>query len=311
MSWTLQLGARLDAKLYARTQARREWAAQGWPEGMRWLDLADGHRLRIFDTAGPGPVLLMMPDGPCTIEHYLPLINRLRVNLRVICVDLPGFGMSAPRSDYTHRLHEGAAILLQTLDALQIERAALAASCVNGYYALAAARQAPDRIQHLFLSQTPSLAQMQRWTRQIVPKTIRTPVIGQALAFQHRSKIAHGWYKAALARREDRSHYQHTATGVLHAGGCYCFAGVVQGMSETRLQDLLDVQTPCTTLWGEADRSHPQHDGNSVTELIPHARLTRAPNAGHFPDLEAAPQFAQQVLDVLAPDTLYPLCACA
>lgn len=311
MNWLRQLGARLDARLYAGSQARREWTAQGWPEGMRWLQLADGHQLRIFDTAGPGPVLLMMPDGPCTIEHYLPLINRLRANLRVVCVDLPGFGMSAPRNDYSHQLHEGASVLRQTLDALQIERAALAASCVNGYYALAAARQAPDRIQHLFLSQTPALAQLQAWTRRVVPKAIRTPILGQSLAFQHRGKIAHGWYKAALARREDRPHFQQTAAGVLHAGGCYCFAGVVQGMSDTCLQDLLDVKTPCTALWGEADRSHPGQDGSSLRDLIPHARLTRARHAGHFPDLEAAPQFAQQVLDVLAPNTLYPLCACA
>lgn len=301
----MSLASALDARVYAGLASQREAASRQWPSDMRWLDLADGHRLRIVDTGGAGPALLIVPDGPCTVEHYLPVIAQLRDHLRVICLDLPGFGMSAPRSGYRHRLDDGARILLQALDALQLNSAALAASCGNGFYAMAAARQAPQRIEHLFLSQTPALADMQRWVRQIVPWPIRLPVLGQFLAYQNRHQIAHGWYKVALAERDQRAPFQQTAAATLKAGGCYCFAGVVQGLSHTRAEDLLGIDTPSTALWGLKDRSHGQCAPTSLHAHLPQARISTAEAAGHFPDLEAAHQFIAQILNVLAPAAAY------
>lgn len=297
----MSLSARLDALAYARLMPQREAARAQWTADMRWLDLPDGQRLRILDTGGQQDALLIVPDGPCTVEHYLPLIEQLRASLRVICLDLPGFGMSAPGPHYRHRLEDGAQVLLQVLDTLNLDTAAIAASCCNGYYAMAAARQAPTRVSHLFLSQTPSLTDMQRWVQRIVPSPIRVPLLGQALAYAKRQQIAHGWYKVALADREQRGSFQQTAKQALDNGGCYCFASVVQGFSDCHADALQGINTPVTSLWGMKDRSHGGCAAHSIHAHLPQARITQADSAGHFPDLEAAPQFIAQVLAELAP----------
>lgn len=297
----MNLAARFDARAYARLAPQREAARAQWTADMRWLDLADGQRLRILDTDGQLPALLIVPDGPCIIEHYLPMVAQLRDSLRVICLDLPGFGMSAPGPDYRHRLQDGAQVLLNTLTALRLDTAAIAASCCNGYYAMAAARQMPDRIHHLFLSQTPSLADMRNWVQRIVPRPIRVPLLGQALAYTKRQQIAHGWYKVALADREQRAPFQQTAKRALDNGGCYCFASVVQGFSHCHADDLQGIETPVTALWGMKDRSHAGCAAHSIHAHLPQARITQAETAGHFPDLEAAPQFIAQILAELAP----------
>lgn len=301
------LGPALDALLYRLLARRRARAASSWPVTMRCVDTVNG-RLRVADSGGEQPVLLIAPDGPCVIEHYAPLVALLQARLRVVVVDLPGFGHSAPSARYTHRLAHGAQVLIDVLDALQIERAALALSCVNGYYAIAAARTAPDRISQLFLAQTPGLPGLQDWTQRMVPAPIRVPVLGQALNFLTRRKVAHGWYSVALAHREDRAPFRQIADTSLQQGGCYCFAGVVQGMSATRGEDplLRALDVPATLVWGAADRSHRHTDPETLRAHLPQLRIVRYEDCGHFPELEAPQRYAALVLDTLFPATSSP-----
>lgn len=284
-------GALLDALLY-RGGARRHAAVPG-PAGTRWLDTAVG-RLRVFDSGGSGPVILFAPDGPCIIEHYAPLIAQLRPRFRVLCVDLPGFGYSFPRAAHDHRIASGADAVLAVLDALDLRNVTLALSCVNGFYAMAAAARAPERVARLVLAQTPSLAAMRAWTAAIVPRPVRLPVVGQLLSFATRRRIADGWFKVALARREARAPFQKTADDALAAGACYCFAGVVQGMAREpdHPPALAELRLPVTLVWGARDRSHRATDPASIRSLLPQAEIVVFEDCGHFPELEDPSRYA-------------------
>lgn len=288
----MKLGPLTDALLYRRLQVQRS-AAPALPE-TRALQLPAG-TLRVLDTGGNRPALLMAPDGPCVIEHYQALISDLRADFRVVCIDLPGFGMSAPQAGYHHGLRQGAEVLLGALEALEIDRATLALSCVNGFYGIVAAQLQPRIVQRLILCQTPSLEAMQQWVQRTVPKAITWPVIGQLLSFQGRARIAQGWFKAALARREDRPAFQAISHQNIAHGGCFCFAGVVQGTNASRheLQERAAPQVPTTLIWGDADRSHQATDPHSIQTLLPQAEVIRLPGVGHFPDLEASTEFAR------------------
>ncbi|MES0872956.1 alpha/beta fold hydrolase [Sinimarinibacterium thermocellulolyticum] len=134
------IGALSDHLLYRPLRARRQRVDGPW----RWLATAHG-ALRVLDTGGDHSVLLFAPDGPCVIEHYAALVETLRADFRVVVFDLPGFGLSAPSPGYAHRLEQGAAVILGVLDALGIERATLCFSCIDGFYAIAAAATAPAR----------------------------------------------------------------------------------------------------------------------------------------------------------------------
>ena len=297
----MTLASRLDHWLYARGAAPR--AASAALPGLRWIDTPSG-RVRVQDSGGSGPAVLLVPDGPCVIEHYAPLVARLTPRVRVVVADLPGFGFSVPGPRHDHRLRTGAEVLLAVLSGLGIERAVLALSCVNGYYGIAAAHLAPQRVTHLLLSQTPGMPAMRAWTERIVPAPIRVPVLGQLINFAQRRKVAAGWYRIALARREDRPHFQYTADRALADGGCYCFAGVVQGMQATAADDplLAPVPVPATLLWGGADRSHRPTDPEGLRAHLPQLTVQRFEQAGHFPDLEAPEAYAAVLLNLLFPD---------
>lgn len=285
------LGPLLDAWLHHGHPSQNIQAA--WPAHTHLLDTPSG-RVRCLDTGGRGPALVMVPDGPCVIEHYEALIARLAHHFRVVCFDMPGFGFSYPSAEYDHGLRSGAQVLLDVLNALQLERVALSFTCANGFYALQAARQAPDRISQLVLAQTPSLGQMHHWVGRVIPRPLRVPGLGQVLTRVAQRRLAIRWYRGALPRSTDPQPFEQPSAQVLASGGCFCLAGVVQGLLREHpavaLPPIEDV--PITLVWGTLDRSHRSTNPASLREHAPQAALIAFPDCGHFPNLEQPARFA-------------------
>jgi pimeloyl-ACP methyl ester carboxylesterase len=261
----------------------------------RYVDTAAG-RIRVFDSGGAGPAAIFVPDGPNVVEHYERLIPLLRSSLRVVCFDMPGFGFSLPSAAYTHSLDQGAASVLAVLDALQIERATLAFSCANGFYALRTAKIAPHRINSLFLSQTPSLAAMRQWTQRIVPAPLAVPVLGQIAMWFTRQRAAHGWYGAALPKNTEREPFRAPAWHALQCGACFSLASIVQGLGRETDDAINGVTAPCTLVWGPQDRSHRPTPPASLKDCVPHAELVVFDDCGHFPDLEQPQRYADLLI---------------
>ncbi len=287
----MSAGFALDALLYS---GRRAPAV----EGFRVLETSLGP-VRIFDSGGSLAPILLVPDGPNLIEHYTGLIQRLRNTRRVVLLDLPGFGFSFPEARYHHRIAQGAAVILEVVEALALAKVSLVCTCVNGFYAVAAAKlDTGQRIDRLVLAQTPSLADMRAWTVRIVPWVARQPVLGQALQFSQRRKVAAGWYHAALARREDRPRFKAIAATAFNQGACFCMPSVVQGVSqEPEWPELLSgVTLPTILIWGSADRSHKTSDPRGIKLHLPQAEVHVWPHCGHFPDLEDETAFAALLL---------------
>lgn len=269
--------------------------SSAWPTGTRFVETRLG-RLRVLDTGGQGPVVLMAPDGPNVIEHHAPVIERLAAHARVVCFDLPGFGYSKPPLNYRHRLQDGAAAVLAVMDALEIPEAALHLSCANGLYAIAAAKLAPQRIRRLLLCQTPSLQSMLDWTDHNIPKPLQLPVVGQLLVRATRRRFAGVWYRIALPDKTRLPEFHGLADHALTHGGCFCLAGVVQGLAQAQDHELSGVKQPVTMIWGDRDRSHRRTRAESLLDLLPQAQLTHFTDCGHFPDLEQPQRYAELAL---------------
>ncbi len=283
------IGARIDA-LLTRWSASGRGAAVGVP-AMRQVESRTGS-LRVLDS-GPGkPCVVIVPDGPNVIEHYEHLSALLIKDYRLVCFDMPGFGLSLPSPSYCHRLDQGAMAVLDVLDALGIAQATLAFSCANGFYAMRAAQLAPHRIRSLFLAQTPSLSAMHAWAMRTVPWPLRVPIVGQVAAWALRRTTTDAWYRIALPRGTDRTFYRQHAEHALARGSCFCLAGVVQGLLREAVSAVKVADTPCTMVWGGLDRSHRLTDAQSLLVCVPHADIVRFDDCGHFPDLEQPERYA-------------------
>ncbi|RFB71018.1 alpha/beta hydrolase [Herbaspirillum sp. 3R11] len=263
----------------------------------RFVD-TDAGRVHLTDSA-PGdddrPCIVFTPDGPNVVAHYQHLVALLAPHFRVVCFDMPGFGFSLPAANYTHSLDQGARVVLAVLDQLQIGRATLAFSCANGLYAIRAAQLAPTRIASLMLTQTPALAAMQAWAYRMIPRPLRVPVAGQLITWLARRKLAQLWYRSALPANTDAGAFQETARRSFDAGGCFCLAGVVQGLlREASLASLPNV--PCTLIWGDLDRSHRDTSPESLRDCLPRAEIVQFGDCGHFPDLEQPERYARQIV---------------
>ena len=280
------LAAALDSALN-----RVPGAATGWPADTRFVDTRAG-RIRVRDTGGRGPAIVTVPDGPNVIEHHAGLIALLAREARVVCFDMPGFGFSAPHAGYGHTLEQGSDAVLAVMDALDLKEAALAFSCANGFYAIAAAKKAPARVRRLLLAQTPGFSAMPAWTARNVPGPLRVPVVGQVVNRLARRTLAHAWYGIAMNDKPQRDGYRGVAAQAFDHGACFCLAGIVQGLSRADAAALSGVKVPAAVLWGDADRSHAGTRAESLHELLPQARIRHLPDAGHFPELEQPHAFA-------------------
>lgn len=251
--------------------------------------------IRYLDTEVGSRCVIFVPDGPNTIEHYASIVSELSASSRVICFDMPGFGLSIPSRAYDHSIASGAGSVLDVMDARGVSRAALAFSCANGLYALRVAALAPERVSRVVVSQTPSLKAMHEWAGRNVPKAIMIPMVGQILSCVLRRKMARGWYSYAVPNRAHVRRLQSHARRAFDEGACFCLAGVVQGLLRERLDALKRIEVPCTLLWGDQDRSHRDTDPMSISLIAPAAEIIRVPGCGHFPDLEEP----RLLLDVL------------
>ncbi|MFK7920678.1 MAG: alpha/beta fold hydrolase [Bacteroidia bacterium] len=250
--------------------------------------------LRLRDTGGDKPVLMIVPDGPNVIEHYDELIALLRTDFRIVCFDLPGFGFSFPKKGWDYSYAAANALLLELMAQRKIEQATFSFPCANGFYALAFAEAHPQKVSRLVLVQTPAMSEMKKWTDRTVPKILRIPLIGQIAMGRLEETFAKKWYNYALPRERDREPWQSTALQAVQNRGCFCLASLSQGLKKMESVPLsIPDSMPALLIHGEKDFTHQPTDFGSARAFRSDLALRPFADCGHFPDLEAPAAFAK------------------
>ncbi len=273
-------GQIIDTLRYARKTLPQ------FANGFFYLD-TDFGKIRVFDTKGSLPIIINVPDGPNVIEHQIPLINDLSKDYRVICFEYPGLGFSFPNSKYDYSFSNGSNLLFQVMNSLKLDKASLLFSCSNGYYAIQAAIESPERFNHIFLSQTPSIDSIVKWTEKSIPKMLKIPFIGQLANAIYAKKLAGIWYNYSLPKNhESRYEYAQTAKTSITNGGCFCLSSLVQGLNNDRKSELNLVGAPTTLVWGSMDHSHRKTNKESIKSHVKNCEIVEFEQCGHFPELE-------------------------
>ncbi len=266
-----------------------------WSKDIYLID-TDAGKVRVRDTGGHKPVLLMVPDGPCVIEHFNTLISETRDNFRVVCFDMIGFGFSYPKLSYDFSINKSVCNIIHIMDALGIDRATLSFTCINGHIAIAVAKKYPERVVRLVLGQTPSIDVMQyQWVNYNIPNIFKVPYLGQLINVATSKKITSIWYEKMSLPKESPHKEGFTACALktLDTGGCNCLASLVQGMMRADGSELNNIEVPATMVWGNQDRSHRHTDFASIREHLPMCEIVEFDNCGHYPNLEQPKVFSE------------------
>jgi pimeloyl-ACP methyl ester carboxylesterase len=255
-----------------------------------------GTTVRVQEV-GEGPPVLFLHGGPNAGCTWLPLLEHLD-GLRCLLVDRPGTGLSTPYPITASNLPRiGARFVPEILDGLGITRAHVVGSSFGGHLALRSAAAHPDRFVRMVQMAAPALIPgdtIPPFMRLLARPTVRR--VMNALPPNERAaraifrQIGHGasldagripqglfdWY-LALQRHTDTMRNDGDMIGA-----------ALSQWDAIRLTDelLAAVTVPTLFWWGADDTFGGEAVARHLVEVMPAARLTMIPDAGHLPWLD-------------------------
>jgi pimeloyl-ACP methyl ester carboxylesterase len=216
----------------------------------------------------------------------------MHVGRAVIALDLPGHGRSAGRPLST--IEDMATWLLRCLDALDIERAALAGHSMGALVALASAAAASERIARLALLgcavPMPVSEVLLAAARDDLPAAHDMMTVwGHGPRAQIGGNPVAGIHIMNFALRL----FERAAAGVLHTdlGACNAYAGGIEAAAR--------VAAPTTLICGAEDRMTPVAAARGLVQHFPAARLELIRGSGHIMMSERPEETHRQLVAAL------------
>src|SRR4051794_4961442 len=169
------------------TLAEPSWRAHVWAEQTRTLDVGPD-RLRYVELgAGAPPVLLLHGLGG-NWTAWLETLPALAREHRVIAVDLPGFGGSAPGSDGIS-IPGYARTIARFCKRMELDKVIVAGSSLGGWVAAELALRSPELVRGLILIDAAGIVPT-RAERVKAVSMMRGAELGAPLAPRFRQAVA-------------------------------------------------------------------------------------------------------------------------
>lgn len=207
--------------------------------------------------------------------------DELASSMRVVSLDLPGFGLTGPHPERHNGIQETVDFLAAFLDAVGIERASLAGSSRGGEIAWRFAVDYPERVDRLVLVGAAGYPRTEtRWLRRVrdlgplswplrhvTPRTLTLLAVRKA--YGNPARIA----------PETVTRYHEL---LLRAGNRDAIADL-DVQTGDRSADVPRINTPTLVLWGSEDVVIPPTHGERFAREISGAELIVYEGLGHIP----------------------------
>ena len=250
--------------------------------------------LFFYDTAAKSRSSILflhgLGDEADTWRHVLPLIS---ADHRCLAPDLPGFGRS-DKPDRSYTIPFFVNTMLELLDSLSISQAVVVGHSTGAIIAHQIALMHPERVKRLVLIGGSLVSKSQPINLGLLLFLI--PGLGEwsynrlkkdpQAAYQ---TLAPYYYDLENLPQADRDFlFQRVNERVWSSGQRKGFLSTLRNLvlwlpgQQKKLPKLLeDWAVPTDVIWGETDHINPVENAHALIELMPSARLTIVPNAGH------------------------------
>jgi len=254
---------------------------------------------RLFvEVRGDGPAVVLWHSLLCEGGMWVGQVGPLAERYRVINIDAPGHGRSAP-STRAYSLEDCVDALFEVLDAVNERSAALVGLSWGGMVGMRAALRSPERIRSLILFDTnadaespdklPKYRAMAFLARRFgaLPLLLDrlVPIFFSPRTTTDRPEIVRDF-------RDRLSAMDPTSIG--HAVDCVEF-----GRKDIR-SELTRIACPTLVVCGIDDLATPVARSEDIVQRIPGAELALVPQAGHLSAWERPDVATPLILDRLA-----------
>ena len=254
--------------------------------------------------AGSGPTVVTIHGLGASKASFLPTLEALAGDFRVVAMDLPGFGDSDKPLGASYHAPFFARAVVALLDALGEDRAHLIGNSLGGRVALEVGLRHPDRVDRLGLL-APSLA----WRRPRTwagPLRLVRPELGllphtpqrvvRAIVDRVVPGATEGWTAAGIDEFL-RAFLTPRGRAAFYATARQIYLEEPEGEKGfwTRLATL---KPDALFVWGRQDRLVPIAFARHVSQTAPGARHLEL-NCGHVPQLERPRETHRALIDFL------------
>ena len=252
--------------------------------------------------SGPreAPAILLLHGFGASLQAWDDWAPALEKNLRVLRIDIPGFGLSGPAVNQDYSDAADVARVIAVMDQLGVQQVIVAGHSMGGRIAWNLAAAHPERVSKLVLLSPDGFPDPNAKS----DKTYEVPALLGLLPYSlPKWALRMGGVAPAFAdgsqltpQMMQRYHDMMLAPGVRTA--------LLDRMRQTRNSDpvvrLQSIKAPTLLLWGEKDAFIPVSNAQDYLKAMPQATLVTLPGVGHVLHEEAPQASVQAVLDFLS-----------
>ena len=252
--------------------------------------------------SGPreAPAILLLHGFGASLQAWDDWAPALEKNLRVLRIDIPGFGLSGPAVNQDYSDAADVARVIAVMDQLGVQQVIVAGHSMGGRIAWNLAAAHPERVSKLVLLSPDGFPDPNAKS----DKTYEVPALLGLLPYSlPKWALRMGGVAPAFAddsqltpQMMQRYHDMMLAPGVRTA--------LLERMRQTRNSDpvarLKSITVPTLLIWGEKDAFIPLSNAQDYLKAMPQAKLVTLPGVGHVLHEEAPQASVQAVLDFLS-----------
>ena len=255
---------------------------------MSFLNVGDCVLHYLAEGSPDKPALVFSNSLGSDLRIWDAIVPRFAKDFRVIRYDTRGHGLSeAPPPPYS--ADDLARDVVGLLDRLEIKQAVVCGLSVGGVTAQQLAIAYPDRVRALVLCDTGArIGTVASWEERIATVKERGLEVLAAPSMER-------WFTADFRQRcgdEVRGYANMVVRTAVHGylGTCYALrdADLTQAASA--------IQKPTLVLCGDQDIATPPDMARELARVIPNARLSLIPKAGHISCVEQPGAMAEQMM---------------